>query len=80
MTKYESLFCMQSGQRIFHKCYSGEEWLTMNDTGLIEANDGELMGDEHGRFWRVCQEWNDGWEVHQSCVNKNEREQFTVLR
>jgi hypothetical protein len=56
MTKPEALASLLLGQRICHRFYAPEEWLAINSMGLIETNDGALLGDEYGHFWTVDQE------------------------
>lgn len=80
MNKPDALSCMHSGQRVFHKCYQPEEWLQINSMGLIETNDGQLLGDEYGHFWTVDQEWKDGWGVHSSSPVERKHEQFVIIR
>lgn len=80
MSKCEALASLLLGQRICHRFYAPEEWLMINSMGLIETNDGALLGDEYGHFWTVDQEWKDGWGVHESSPKQPEQGRtFTIL-
>ena len=80
MSKTEALAQLLLGGRVCHRFYLAEEWIHMNDMGLIETEDGCLCGDEYGHFWTMDQEWKDGWAIHPTSVSIRAHEQFTVLR
>lgn len=65
MTKQEALQAMKDGKKVFHKYYTGDEFLCMHTDGHIYTEDHIDVGTEHSEFWVFHQKWEDGWFIYE---------------
>lgn len=64
MTKREAWEAMKQGHKITHIRFSKEEFIYMNDQGLITTEDGYFFHKEfRDRRIGVC--WEEGWSIYE---------------
>lgn len=63
MTKEDAIVKMQKGKKVTHPSFTDEEWMTMNNQGQIELEDGVVC--EPYEFWRWRQDeaWDKDYSV-----------------
>jgi hypothetical protein len=65
MTKQEAITAMQRGEKVTHKYFSPDEWITINDYCQIEDESGYRH--EQDSFWLDRGEQFDvGWELFEA--------------
>lgn len=62
MTKKEAIAEMQKGNKITHRHFSSNEWMTMKD-GNILLEDGVLCEPDKFWKWRTDSSWNDNYSL-----------------
>ena len=62
MTKFEAIGMMKAGQKVRHRYFSPDEWVTI-ENGEYVFEDGVRCSPNF--FWMDRQQefWNDGWEI-----------------
>ena len=63
MTKAQALDAMQSGQKITHRFFSPDEWMTI-DNGKILLEDGVRCMPNDFFKYRSDKSWNDGYSLY----------------
>ena len=65
MTKEEAIKAMKQGQRVTHKYFSPNEWVTINKSGEYLFEDGYTISEQ--QFWKLrsSNEWETGWSIKQ---------------
>lgn len=65
MTKNQAYKSMQEGNKVCNEHYSPEEYVFINENGLIQAEDGCVMGTTKDEFWAIYQdpEHKYEWDV-----------------
>lgn len=63
MTRDEAIAVMQKGKKVTHPLFTQEEWMTMNNKGEIELEDGVVC--EPHEFWRYryLPMWDNGYKL-----------------
>jgi len=72
MTKQEAITAMQRGEKVTHKYFSPDEWITINDYCQIEDESGYRH--EQDSFWLDRGEpFYSGWELFEApCEGEND--------
>lgn len=63
MKKEEAIILMKEGQRITHRYFDPNEWMTMNGN-KIELEDGVKCSETEFWHWRTQECWNDGYSLY----------------
>jgi hypothetical protein len=66
MDKDEAIIAMQTGNRVTHRFFTEDEWITMEDNQTIITEEGyRIFADE---FWdhRKGIEWQSGWSLYKT--------------
>ena len=64
MTKQEAIIKMKQGEKITHRFFSLEEWMTI-DNGEILLEDGVRCSEDEFWKWRTDKSWDDGYEIYE---------------
>jgi hypothetical protein len=62
MSKNEAIQEMQKGNKVTHRYFSPNEWMTMQN-GKIVLEDGVRCDPPEFWRWRTQDSWNDGYEL-----------------
>ena len=65
MTKEEAIKAMQDGEKVTHRYFSSNEWMSMHD-GLIVLEDGAMCAPYEFWRWRTDPVWNNGYDLFNS--------------
>ena len=63
MTKPEAIAAMNAGQKVTHKFFEDNEWVTIINNQIVSED-----GITHERFWsyRTSKEWDTGWSIYEN--------------
>lgn len=62
MTKEEAIEKMKAGEKVTHRYFTSDEWMTM-EGGKIVLEDGVRCSTHEFWRWRTDDVWNDGYEI-----------------
>lgn len=62
MTKQEAIKAMQKGQKVTHRYFTPNEWMTI-ENGQIVLEDGVRCSPYEFWRWRTDESWNDGYTL-----------------
>ena len=63
ITREEAFELMRQGKKMSHTLFTSDEWMIINDEGLIQFEDGIMISLETYNFGRAGKEWNDGYVI-----------------
>ncbi len=63
MTRQEAKQAIIDGHKVSHNYYGSDEYLFMNEAGLLETEDGYTKGSFISEFWVKYQIWETGWRL-----------------
>lgn len=63
LTKEQAYEAMLEGHKIRNEYYDADEFAFINKDGLIETEDGCVMGTKHDEFWSKYQNFETGWSI-----------------
>ena len=67
MTKLEAIQQMKVGQKLTHRHFTNDEWVTMEKSishqYIIKLEDGVKCTQEQFWKWRTDESWNFDWEI-----------------
>lgn len=62
MTKLEAIDAMIAGQKVTHRYFSANEWITI-ENGKMLLEDGVRCSQTEFWRWRTDESWNDGYSL-----------------
>jgi len=62
MNKQEAKLAMQEGEKVTHRYFTPNEWMTMK-YGMIALEDGVICPTEEFWQWRTDPVWDDGYKL-----------------
>lgn len=85
MNKNQAYVAMQQGHKVCNEYYSPEEYAFINDSGLIEYEDGCVVGDQdcenwvkyqdpyHEYEWSICDDYGRVFDSPKQFIPKNHK-------
>jgi len=64
MTKSEAIEQMKAGQKLTHRYFTDNEWVTSNENGtILTLEDGVRFSNYEFWAWRTDESWDSDWEI-----------------
>lgn len=64
MTKEEAIQAMKSGEKVTHKAFYDDEYITMKDDSFIINEVGYVAPVDTFWSYRKSEYWNTGWSIY----------------